>query len=164
MPDQTSDRRRRCTFWIDDKILDDYAPMLGRFSIGPAAIAVYAALARRADRDGDSWPRLRSIADQAATSPNTARRAIRLLEALGLVEVAARYEQGSHRQTSNLYTLLTPPAQPPHLGDDPDGWPTPERRIVLIEPPRPGVSAVRPESVADARRAYPPPLRPTPSL
>src|SRR5690242_6153388 len=129
MSDQTSDRRGRHTFWIDDRLLDDYAPIFGRFSFGPAVIAVYAALARRADRDGDSWPRLRSIATQAATSPRTAQRAIRLLELLGLVEVAARYERGSNRQTSNLYTLLTPPERPPAVDDDPDAWPAPQRRI-----------------------------------
>jgi DNA-binding transcriptional ArsR family regulator len=152
MPDQTADRRSRHTFWIDDRILDDFSPVLGRFSIGPAAIAVYAALARRADRDGDSWPRLRSIAEQAATSPSTVRRAIRLLEQLGLIEVAARYERGSNRQTSNLYTLLTPPARPAALGDHPESWPTPERRIVLVEPLHIAGGPPRSESVADARR------------
>ncbi|HEU0113096.1 MAG TPA: helix-turn-helix domain-containing protein [Thermomicrobiales bacterium] len=156
MPDQTSDRRARHTFWIDDRLLDDFSPVLGRFSFGPAAIAVYVALARRADRDGDSWPRLRSIAEQAATSPSTVRRAIRLLEQLGLVEVAARYERGSNRQTSNLYTLLTPPVEPPAVGDDPESWPTPQRRILLIDSP-PGARRLttRAESVADARQQFP---------
>ena len=109
MDSHTSDRRRRHTFWIDDRVIDCFAPVMSRYPFGAAALAVYIVLARRADREGDSWPRLELIANESGNSERTVQRAIRLLEVLGLVEVALCYEQGSNRQTSNLYTLLTPP-------------------------------------------------------
>lgn len=128
----TRDRRRRQTFWIDDAIVDRFAPIIGRYPYGADAIAVYTVLARRADRDGESWPGVPSIAVQAATSESTARRALHLLEVLGLVEIAACYEAGSNRQTSNLYTLLTPPERAPEIGPDPTKWPAPTRRRLLV--------------------------------
>lgn len=141
----TRDRRRRHTFWIDDRVIDDFAPAMGRYPFGSAALAIYAVLARRADRDGDSWPRLRSIAEQAATSERTVRRALHLLELLGLVEVTACYEASNQRQTSNLYTLLTPPDVLPELDPDPAQWPTPARRNLVI------VGGNRSQTVADSR-------------
>lgn len=143
----TRDRRRRHTFWIDDRVIDDFAPAMGRYPFGSAALAIYAVLARRADRDGESWPRLRSIAEQAATSERTVRRALHLLELLGLVEVTACYESGSQRQTSNLYTLLTPPEVLPELDPDPAQWPSPARRNLVV------VGGNRSQIVADARCA-----------
>ena len=143
--DVTRDRRRRQTFWLDDAIIDRYAPILGRYPYGADAIAVYTVLARRADRDGESWPGVPSIALQAATSERTARRALLLLEALGLVEIASCYEAGSNRQTSNLYTLLTPPEVAPQLDPDPAMWPPPERRRLVV------MGAHRAQVVSDAR-------------
>jgi hypothetical protein len=143
--ERTRDRRSRHTFWIDDRVVDEFGPVMGQFPYGAAALAVYAVLARRADRDGDSWPRLRAIAEQAGVSPRTVQRAIRLLEVLGLVEVATCYEQGSNRQTSNLYTLLTPPETAPVIALDPTEWPEPKRRTLLIR------GSNRSQSVADAR-------------
>ena len=71
MQDRTRDRRNRRTFWIDDRIVDEFGPVMGRYPFGPSALAVYTVLARRADRDGDSWPRMRTIAEQAGVSPRT---------------------------------------------------------------------------------------------
>ena len=48
------DRRSRQTFWIDDRVIDDFAPVMSRYPFGAAALAVYAVLARRADREGDA--------------------------------------------------------------------------------------------------------------
>ena len=141
----TRDWRRRHTFWIDDRVVDEFGPVMGRYPFGSAALAVYAVLARRADRDGESWPRLRSIAEQAATSERSVRRAMHLLELLGLVEVTACYEAKSQRQTSNLYTLLTPPDALPVLHPDPAQWPSPQRRNLVIE------GGNRAQTVADAR-------------
>jgi hypothetical protein len=142
---RTRDRRSRHTFWIDDRVIDDFAPVMSRYPFGAAALAVYAVLARRADREGDSWPRLELIANESGSSARTVQRAIRLLEVLGLVEVALCYEQGSNRQTSNLYTLLTPPDPLPEIDPDPDKWPPPNRRTVLVR------GSNRAESVAVAR-------------
>jgi hypothetical protein len=129
---RTRDRLSRHTFWIDDRVIDDFAPVMSRYPFGAAALAVYAVLARRADREGDSWPRLELIANESGSSARTVQRAIRLLEVLGLVEVALCYEQGSNRQTSNLYTLLTPPDPLPEIDPDPDKLPPSNRRTVLV--------------------------------
>ena len=120
---RTRDRRTRQTFWIDDRVIDTFGPVMGRYPFGVTALAVYAVLARRADRDGDSWPSLSLIAGESGASARTVQRALRLLELLGLVEIATCYEQGSQRQTSNLYTLLTPPEGPPEIDPDPEKWP-----------------------------------------
>jgi hypothetical protein len=142
---RTQDRRSRHTFWIDDRVIDCFAPVMSGYPFGAAALAVYIVLARRADREGDSWPRLELIAHESGTSARTVQRAIRLLEVLGLVEVALCYEQGSNRQTSNLYTLLTPPDPLPEIDPDPDKWPAPNRRTLLVR------GGNRAESVAAAR-------------
>lgn len=78
-------------------------------------------------------------------SPRTVQRAIRLLEVLGLVEVATCYEQGGNRQTSNLYTLLTPPQTAPAIDPDPVAWPEPRCRTLLVR------AGNRAQAVADAR-------------
>ena len=124
----TRDRRGRQTFWIDDRVIDRFAPVMGHYPFGDAALAVYFVLARRANRDGHSWPRLELIARESGNSERTVQRAFRLLEVLGLIEVTLCYEQGSHRQTSNLYTLLTPPDLLPDIDPDPEKWPPPNRR------------------------------------
>ena len=61
------------------------------------------------------------------------------------MEIAICYERGSQRQTSNLYTLLTPPEQPPEIDPDPEKWPPPTRRTLLVG------KGNRAESVAAAR-------------
>jgi hypothetical protein len=142
---QTRDRRSRHTFWIDDRVVDTFGPVMGRFPFGATALAVYAVLARRADRDGDSWPSLNLIAGESGASTRTVHKALRLLELLGLVEIASCYERGSQRQTSNLYTLLTPPERPLEIDPDPDKWPPPTRRSLLVG------NGSRAESVAAAR-------------
>jgi hypothetical protein len=141
----TRDRRSRQTFWIDDRIIDMFGSVMGQYPFGAAALAVYAVLARRAGRDGDSWPSLDLIADESGSSPRTVHKALRLLELLGPVEIAACYERGSRRQTSNLYTLLTPPERPPEVDPDPEKWSPPTRRSLLVN------SGNRAESVAEAR-------------
>jgi hypothetical protein len=141
------DRRRRNTFWIDDRVIDEFAPVMGRYPFGAAALAVYAVLARRADRDGDSWPSLGLIANESGSSTRTVHKALRLLELLGLVEIAVCYERGSRRQTSHLYTLRTPPERPPRIDPDPSAWPPPTRRTLLIT----GGGSDRTRSVAAAR-------------
>ncbi len=147
--DTTRDRRARQTFWLDDRVIDEFAPVMGRYTFGMAALAVYTALARRAGCDGESWPRLRTIAQQVGSSERTVQRAIQLLELLGLLEVTSCYEEGSKRQTSNLYTLLTPPAVPPELDPDPAHWPTPCRRTLVVR------AGHRAQTVADARQGTP---------
>ena len=164
-PTAARERRERSTFWIDDAILDTYAPVMRRYRFGMAALAVYVALARRADRDGLSWPSLGTLAKQAAASERTVQRAIQLLELLGLVGVTTCFEAESHRQTSNLYTLLTPPPVPPEVDLDPAQWPAPCRSTLVLPPgPRshaPAEVCARPEP---APQEAPPRLSDTPPV
>lgn len=124
--ERVRDRRAKSTFWIDDVIVDVYGPVLGAFPFGAAALAVYAVLSRRA-LHGESFPGKLTIAEQAACSKSTADRAVRLLELLGLVDVAYCFDAATGRQTTNLYTLLTPPAVPPAVDEDWRAWPEPLR-------------------------------------
>src|SRR5215207_10248707 len=121
-------RRGHSAFWIDDRVIDQFGPLLGLYPFGADALAVYAVLARRADRDGESWERVKPMARLAATKERTFQRCIRLLELLGLVAVDSCYFAGTNIQTSNRYILLTPPHEPPHVDLDPATWPPPARR------------------------------------
>jgi hypothetical protein len=143
------DRRSRHTFWIDDRVIDDFAPVMGRYPFGAAALAVYAVLARRADRDGESWERVKPMARLAATKERTFQRCIRLLELLGLVAVESCYFEGTNVQTSNRYTLLTPPSEPPDIDPDPARWPPPVRPVVFVS------KGANRRHVADARPRQP---------
>jgi hypothetical protein len=138
--------RRGAAFWIDDRVIDEFAPVMGRYPFGAVALAVYAVLARRADRERDSWPSLGLIAEASGSGERTVQKALRLLELLGLIEISTCYEQESQRQTSNLYTLLTPPHQLPEIDPDPRTWTSPQRRTVLVR------GSNRSEAVAAARR------------
>jgi hypothetical protein len=127
------DRRRgRTAFWIDDRIIDQYGPLLERFPFGADALAVYAVLARRAGSDGESWERIKPMARSAATKERTFQRCIRLLELLGLVAVESCYFEGTNIRTSNRYTLLAPPQEPPDVDPNPARWPAPVRPVVFV--------------------------------
>lgn len=143
----TRDRRSRNTFWIDDRIVDEYGPLLEQYPFGADALAVYAVLARRADRDGESWERVKPMARMAATKERTFQRCIRLLELLGLVLVESCYFEGTNVQTSNRYTLLTPPPHPPEVAVDPATWPAPVRPVLFV------TRGANRRHVADERRA-----------
>jgi hypothetical protein len=145
-------RPNRNTFWIDDRVIDQYGPLLERFPFGADALAVYAVLARRADRDGESWERVRPMARLAATKERTFQRCIRLLELLGLVAVESCYFEGTNVQTSNRYTLLTPPRETPDIDPDPARWPLPVRPVVFVTKGanRRHVTDARPRPPSDA--------------
>lgn len=126
------ERRGRSAFWIDDRIIDQYGPLLEQFPFGADALAVYAVLARRASDDGESWERIKSMARLAATKERTFQRCIRLLELLGLVGVESCYFEGTNIRTSNRYTLLAPPQEPPEVDPDSTRWPAPVRPVVFV--------------------------------
>lgn len=108
------DARRPGWCWLDNAVIDDYAPR-----IGAHGLAVYLVLVRFADRDGNCFPAHQKIMDLLGLSRNTVKKALDALTDAGLLRVAARRgDDGS--QTSHLYTLLhvgqvsprdTPPCQ-----------------------------------------------------
>jgi hypothetical protein len=159
------ERPNRNTFWIDDRVIDQYGPLLERFPFGADALAVYAVLARRADRDGESWERVRPMARLAATKERTFQRCIRLLELLGLVAVESCYFEGTNLQTSNRYTLLTPPWEPPHVDPDPARWPPPVRPVVFVNKGanRRHVTDARPRQPSDASPQWSPAIELSPT-
>ena len=68
------------------------------------AICVYLYLANRANRSGECWPAIPTIAQELKLSQATVRRAIRDLEREGLLETAQRYRPNGGK-SSLLYGL-----------------------------------------------------------
>lgn len=59
------------------------------------AVAVYTYLYDRADKNGECWPSVKTIAGDIKLSPATVRRAIKDLKKVGLIETKQRCrEQG----------------------------------------------------------------------
>lgn len=59
------------------------------------AVAVYTYLHDRANKNGECWPSVNTIAGDIKLSPATVRRAIKDLKKAGLIETKQRYrEQG----------------------------------------------------------------------
>lgn len=62
-------------------------------------------LPHRADKNGECWPSVNTIAGDIKLSPATVRRAIKDLKKAGLIETKQRYrEQGG--KSSLLYKIL----------------------------------------------------------
>jgi hypothetical protein len=164
-PISPRERPSRNTFWIDDRVIDQYGPLLERFPFGADALAVYAVLARRADRDGESWERVKPMARLAATKERTFQRCIRLLERLGLVAVESCYFEGTNVQTSNRYTLLTPPPEPPDIDSDPARWPPPVWPVVFVSKGanRSHVADARPRQSSNASQPWSAAIRQSPT-
>lgn len=68
------------------------------------AIAVYTYLADRADKSGECWPAISTIAAELKLSESTVRRALRDLRREGLVESEQRYRANGGK-SSLLYKL-----------------------------------------------------------
>ena len=68
------------------------------------AVCVYHYLANRANRSGECWPSIPTIAQELKLSQATVRRAIRDLEREGLLETAQRYRPNGGK-SSLLYSL-----------------------------------------------------------
>ena len=64
------------------------------------AVAVYTYLYDRANKNGECWPSLNTIADDIKLSPATVRRAIKDLRNAGFVTTQQRYRE--HGGKSNL--------------------------------------------------------------
>ena len=82
--------------------------------ISPRAKLVLAYLSRVSDKQGVSFPSVPTIAEKCGCCPNSARKALRELEAAGFISVTPATlptKSGKIRWTSNRYTLLFVPSQ-----------------------------------------------------
>ena len=57
------------------------------------AVAVYTYLHDRANKNGECWPSVKTIAGDIKLSPATVRRAIRDLKKAGLIKTEQRYRE-----------------------------------------------------------------------
>jgi hypothetical protein len=94
------DIRKRNFYWIDNAVMDHYAPQ-----IGLAALAIYNALARRANQHAQAWPGNADLRRLTGLSRYGVRKAIKKLETHELISVTQRPRQNGRWQT-NVYTLL----------------------------------------------------------
>jgi DNA-binding MarR family transcriptional regulator len=95
--------KRAHFFSIDNDIIDVHAK-----TIGAIGIAIYAVLARYANRKtGECWPAIARIQRTLNLGRSTVKRYLHRLEAAGLITVEERWDEEGDR-TSNRYTLLDP--------------------------------------------------------
>lgn len=79
---------------------------LYRRDLSHRAVAVYIYLADRANKDGECWPAVPTIAAELKLSESTVRRAIRDLRKEGLLETEQRYRTKGGK-SSLLFKLVT---------------------------------------------------------
>lgn len=118
------DHRGKNWFWAENAIIDVYGPQLGSY-----AVAVYMVLCRMADDSTQTaYPSHNTIARRLNVSKPTVIKALKALEAAGLVDILERPKDNKENE-SNIYTLLPmphtlPPGQqdlPGSQGDLPGG-------------------------------------------
>lgn len=68
------------------------------------AVAVYTYLHDRANKNGECWPSVKTIAGDIKLSPATVRRAIKDLRKAGLLTTAQRYREKGGK-SSLLYRI-----------------------------------------------------------
>lgn len=68
------------------------------------AVAVYTYLYDRANKDGECWPSVKTIAGDIKLSPATVRRAIKDLKKANLIETRQRYRNEGGK-SSLLYKV-----------------------------------------------------------
>jgi hypothetical protein len=93
--------KRSHFFSIDNDIIDVHAK-----TIGAIGIAIYAVLARYANRKtGECWPAIARIQRTLNLGRSTVKRYLHRLQAAGLITIEERRDEEGDR-TSNRYTLL----------------------------------------------------------
>jgi hypothetical protein len=105
------DLRDRDKWWAHDRIIDQYAAMIGIYALG-----VYVYLCRRADRASLAWPSKRTIAKDLGIGLSSVHKAIETLTDYRLILERPRYTSEGDR-TSNAYFLLEPPLEPGRLSE-----------------------------------------------
>lgn len=141
--------KRAHFFSLDNDIIDVHAR-----TIGGNGVAVYAALARHANRTtGECWPSIGKLAHLLDMARNTVKAALRKLEAVGLIAIKRRREtlQGSPRAICTR-CWTAPPRLLRHGWHSATRQPSPPEKGVgqqLISPPP--SAADLPPSAADLR-------------
>lgn len=77
---------------------------LYRAELPHRAVSVYIYLSDRANKDGECWPAIPTIAKELKLSESTVRRALRDLRKAGLLETEQRFRKHGGK-SSLLYTL-----------------------------------------------------------
>ena len=77
---------------------------LYRMELPHRAVSVYSYLFDRANRDGECWPAIPTIATDLKISQSTVRRALRDLRKVGLLETEQRYRTKGGK-SSLLYKI-----------------------------------------------------------
>ena len=95
----------------------------GVFSLGPYAVAVYGALARRADEHKTCFPSHSWIAEKAGVSVKSVQRYLALLRDEGWISWEQR-RKSERELTSNIYTLYIAQRDPNDLSRVRGGTPS----------------------------------------
>lgn len=90
------DKRKKNFFSVDNVYIDEYARLLS-----PTATIIYMWLCRFADKDGESYPSLRTLADCTGMNEKTIRRNLELLEAHNIIS-----KKRFGRTKNNRYYLV----------------------------------------------------------
>ena len=80
---------------------------LYRSDLSHRAVSVYTYLADRANKGGECWPAIPTIARELKISKSTVRRALQNLRTAGFVETEQRYREKGGK-SSLLYKLSRP--------------------------------------------------------
>lgn len=91
---------------IINKAVENYGfvPDVLDFQLGSATLAVYATLCIYANKEGWAFPSIRTIAEKIPMSEDTAQRALKRLELLGLLIIERPQSQG--RGQFNKYFIV----------------------------------------------------------
>ena len=98
--DTVHDGRKPHWFWMDNQVIDTHGE-----TIGAVGLAVYAILARHADKQGQAHPGLSRFHKLAGLTKPTVRKYLKLLQKTGLITIGTRLSPDGDAD-SNLYTLL----------------------------------------------------------
>ena len=79
---------------------------LYRMDLPHRAVAVYTYLYDRANKNGECWPSVKTIAGDIKLSPATVRRAIKDLKKAGLIKTQQRYLDHGEISTLFLKSIL----------------------------------------------------------
>ena len=90
-----------------------WSEKINNYPLKTRAKKVLAKLMSRADRENlDCFPSIKTISEDCGMSIPTVQRALNDLVEFGVVEKIYRFEEGTGRQTSNLYKLKLEPEKP----------------------------------------------------